>query len=158
MNYHTTVPAVGAMTNEDILQKLDALVRLLQKRFRSLYPTLGKLTFLQLQALLYIREAGRVHMRELADNLEISPSSSTALVDRLVRLKWLTRIADVRDRRTQLLTLRAQSKAHLEQVLAKKFHHLGEMLNTLSQHDRHFLTRILTTLEDRARSITNRTL
>ena len=158
MNYHTTVSTVPVMTNEDILQKLDALVSLLQKRFRSLYSTLGKLTFLQLQALLYIREAGRAHMRELADNLEISPSSATALVDRLVRLKWLTRIADVRDRRTQLLTLRAQSKAHLEQILAKKFRHLSAILNTLSQHDRHFLIRILTTLEGRARATANRTL
>jgi DNA-binding MarR family transcriptional regulator len=106
------------------------------------------LTMHQMQALFFIKHEQPVRMRELADELRISPGSATLLVDRLVESGWLTRVQDDSDRRTICLELSAEAKKKLAEVMTRRMKHAGSMLDKLGPKDLQELDRILGLLQD----------
>ena len=148
-NIISSMPSQDRITNQAIIQKLSALSRVFQKRFRTIYDQLDELTFLQFQTLLLVRDAGQTTTHQIASALQISPPSATALIERLVRLRWLQRIADSADRRVTQIVLSSTSQRRLDAILKKKFRHISSILDCLTPADRQHVYRIMTRLEGR---------
>ncbi|HEQ60751.1 MAG TPA: MarR family transcriptional regulator [Firmicutes bacterium] len=70
----------------------------------------------QLFALLVLRERGSVTITELAQILEVSPPSASAMVDRLVEKGILTRQHSREDRRKVLVQVSPAAAEQLDQV------------------------------------------
>jgi DNA-binding MarR family transcriptional regulator len=106
------------------------------------------LTMHQMQALFFIKNEQPVRMRELADELLISPGSATLLADRLVESGWLVRTPDENDRRSIRLELSAEAGRKLIELLKMKMRQTGVMLDKLELKDMRELDRILALLQD----------
>jgi len=89
-----------------------------------------------------------VRMRELADELLISPGSATLLADRLVESGWLVRTPDDNDRRGIRLELSAEAGRKLVELLNMKMMQTGAMLDRLELKDMLELDRILSLLQE----------
>lgn len=106
------------------------------------------LTMHQMQALFFIKNEQPVRMRELADELLISPGSATLLADRLVESGWLIRTQDDSDRRSIHVELSAEAGKKLMELLKRKMKQTGVMLDKLDLTDMRELDRILGLLRD----------
>lgn len=76
-----------------------------------------KLTFNQYRALTAIRELGECSVNDLADKLRIAQSTTSQLVDRLVKGGYVSREAFADDRRRMVVTL---SKSGLQMMERRK--------------------------------------
>jgi len=106
------------------------------------------LTMHQMQALFFVKNEQPVRMRELADELLISPGSATLLADRLVESGWLVRTPDDNDRRGIRLELSAEAGRKLVELLNMKMMQTGAMLDRLELKDMLELDRILSLLQE----------
>jgi len=89
------------------------------------------LSYPQLHALLMVRMRGSLAMSELADALGISPSSASAMVDKLVERNFLAREHSTNDRRKVIVTVSGEAKktiAGIEEKLMQLFIDLVEKL------------------------------
>ncbi len=109
-------------------------------------------SFVQLEALRYIKEHGRLLMKDVADYMLITPPSATALIDSLVHMKLIRRYADEYDRRVVRLSLTPRGKRAAvegERHFRRKFEMI---LGRLSKKEGDELIKIfekLSTLKDR---------
>ncbi|WIE76216.1 MarR family transcriptional regulator [Curtobacterium sp. MCSS17_007] len=113
----------GAGSRVDAVDVLNALRRYrsaesaAQRRAREALG-IGENALLALRVLLDAESEGRsVNAKELADRLEITPASTSALVDRLVRSGHVERHADPHDRRGVILTASGGSMRQVLQVI-----------------------------------------
>ncbi|HKX17603.1 MAG TPA: MarR family transcriptional regulator [bacterium] len=91
------------------------VVRRVRARMRQQIPDL---TMPQYRSLVYIELHDGCALRALAEHLGITPATSSALVDRLVRRGWTTRATDAANRRQVRLALTARGKAQLSTARA----------------------------------------
>jgi DNA-binding MarR family transcriptional regulator len=93
--------------------------------YTQLLASEGKLTtgdelsFTQIQTVKAIEEKGRVSITELARLLGVSPPSASAMVDRLVDKKVLTRRRDPADRRRVVVEARPEAVDMIHKVEEK---------------------------------------
>ncbi|MCL5667108.1 MAG: MarR family transcriptional regulator [Patescibacteria group bacterium] len=106
------------------------------------------LTMHQVQALFFVKKRQPVRMRDLAENLRISPGSTSLFSDRLVESGWLSRCQDKNDRRAVCLKLSLAAEKKLDRMFKERFERVGRMLDALSPKDQRELDRILGQLED----------
>lgn len=106
------------------------------------------LTMHQMQALLFVKTQQTVRMRELADELQISPGSATLLADRLVDSGWLVRHPDPTDRRIISLALSKEAAKKFVELMDVRMQHAGQMLDKLTADDLVALDRILAKIEE----------
>ena len=93
----------------DFLRLIWAVDHALQRRSKSMAGTLG-ITGPQRLVIRIIGRFPSIHARQLADILQLHPSSLTALVKRLERRDLVRRWPDERDRRRWLLGLTRQGQ------------------------------------------------
>jgi len=105
------------------------------------------LTLLQVQALFHIKTQGSVMLRELAEELHISPASCSLLVDRLVDIEWVERTRDEGDRRVTHLKLSEEAKNELAEIMRSKTEKISAALGNLLSDDLASLDRILAIIE-----------
>jgi 5'-methylthioadenosine phosphorylase len=99
----------------------------------------AKLTFNQYQALTAIRELGECSVNDLAAKLGIAQSTTSQLVDRLVRSGFVSRETSAGDRRRMVVTL---SKAGIQMMERRKRSLLqaySGILQMLDESDREML-------------------
>ena len=113
----------GTDSRVDAVDVLNALRRYrsaesaAQRRAREALG-IGENALLALRVLLDAESDGRsVNAKELADRLEITPASTSALVDRLVRSGHVERHADPHDRRGVILTASGGSMRQVLRVI-----------------------------------------
>jgi DNA-binding MarR family transcriptional regulator len=76
------------------------------------------LSMLQAHAVHWVHEAGELSMTELAERLDVSPPSASALVDRLVRKGYLARRHSEEDRRKVIVEVAPRALPGIEQFHA----------------------------------------
>jgi DNA-binding MarR family transcriptional regulator len=86
------------------------IMRRVRARMRREMPGL---TMPQFRSLVYIDVHHGCALRALAEHLGITPATSSALVDRLVRRGWVSRVTDAANRRQVRLTLTSRGEARL---------------------------------------------
>ncbi len=77
-----------------------------------------ELTWPQMNMLIAVRERGQVTIKELAEALEVSASSASTMVDRLVEMGPLTREQSRVDRRTVVVQLSPEAETAIDRCEA----------------------------------------
>jgi DNA-binding MarR family transcriptional regulator len=97
----------------------------------------------QMFALLIIAEQDGITMKEFAQLLGITSPSATSLVNRLVRMKWVTRVTDPKNRRLVRLTMSASGKKIMHSAMEARAKAMREVLSLLPLNDRKDFARVL---------------
>ncbi|PZF57819.1 MarR family transcriptional regulator [Curtobacterium sp. MCSS17_008] len=139
----------GAGSRVDAVDVLNALRRYrsaesaAQRRARDALG-IGENALLALRVLLDAESEGRsVNAKELADRLEITPASTSALVDRLVRSGHVERHADPHDRRGVILTASGDSMRQVLPVIDELDTRATEVAEHLPQSEMAVVVRFL---------------
>ncbi len=101
---------------------------------------------LQLHALAFIQEHPGMTMSEFASHMNVSPSTATVFVDRLVRLTFVKRNADKTNRKMVRLLLTPQGGKVLTENKKLKQLVLHKIFAPLSSADKKELARIFSLL------------
>ena len=103
---------------------------------------------LHLFAVHIIQEHPGITMKEFADQLKITSPSATALVNRLVRQKWVMRKTDPLNRKLVRLHINAAGKKTLGSHMREHQKSMRRMLSFLSIQDQRAFARILLNLRN----------
>jgi DNA-binding MarR family transcriptional regulator len=115
--------------------------------YRELREELHSVTIHQLTALGHLK-GGSVTMRQLARDLDVSESSTTAVTDRLVRQGLVERQSDPNDRRVVRLALSSVGSDLVERLDEAATSRTAEMLAALTDIQLGQLIDILETLAE----------
>lgn len=102
----------------------------------------NKVNFLQIHALLIISDQKGITMKELASALHITSPSATTFVDRLVKLGWVERKADPKNRKLVRLSLTRTGTAALHQVHAERSKVVRTLFSFLTSREQELLAEI----------------
>lgn len=127
----------------DVMHELHQAI---QKRLTLARLPSEQLTLQQLRALHLIRQQPGMTMGDLAQSLAITKASTNALVNRLVRNKWVGRVQDKQDRRISHLFLSKSAETNIQHTLDQKRAIIRQAFSSLSQADQKQLNRILQTV------------
>ena len=108
------------------------LVELLSAAHDPELPAPG-VTMAQLRVLMVLSVTGETRMSDLAPKLNISLSTLSSLVDRLVEADLAQRRADERDRRNVLVSLTERGLDALDALQELGIHHLRGLLARLDE-------------------------
>jgi len=97
----------------------------------------------ELGALHYISKKGRVSMKELSEFLEITPPSTTALIDKMIEMNILERSFNEDDRRNVILSFSKGGEAIFKKVKAEKVKIIEDIISGLSEKEQLDLKNIL---------------
>jgi DNA-binding MarR family transcriptional regulator len=103
-------------------------------------------TAMQFAALMFIRQHKRATVGDVANHLQLSKSSATQLVDRLVHGRLVTRSEDATDRRIVRLDLTDDGSRRLKNIRQQYLAKMGALLSKVPESDLVQLIRIHTNL------------
>jgi DNA-binding MarR family transcriptional regulator len=106
------------------------------------------LTYPRLRLLSQLHCGGPAMMRELADDLRLTPRNLTAVVDALEHEGLVTRVPHPTDRRATLIELTDAGRRAADQAMQPKFAAIGELFDDLSPAEEKRLSTILGKLLD----------
>ncbi len=118
------------------------LVQILPLMFREFAKretnplTRGQISFPQMVALDYAAHHPRVTMTDLSKVLSIQLSSTTVLVDRLIRQKMLRRERDDQDRRLVWVMVTPKGRKVISQILEQKRRSIKNIFRILTDRER----------------------
>lgn len=129
-------------TTASIVASLLELNRIMRNRSaRGDVP--GEVNMYQMHVLLLIQEHPGIAMGELAKLLHVSQASATPLVAKLVRLGFLRRSVDRKNRKMIRVRLAPKGGTMLKQATARCYGRLHSMFSRLSDDDKTVLADIL---------------
>jgi len=109
----------------------------------------------ELHAIVYIGDSGASRMSDIADNLQLSLSSITGLVDKLVAKKMVRRIRSTEDRRIVQVVLSDEATKLYKDAMSQHMDFVRDSLNALTPHEQDQLLslfkKIATSMKDRRR-------
>jgi DNA-binding MarR family transcriptional regulator len=103
-------------------------------------------TLPQFETLLYIQEAGSPSMRDIAHHLHIAAPSVTALINELVKTRYIERKSDQSDRRHVRVALTTRGQRFLKDVVTRRTRALNTLFKPVTDKDRDEFDRILRTI------------
>jgi len=103
-------------------------------------------TMLQFSALSFLKEKPHVTNNELAEQLHLSKSSATQLIERLVKNNFVQRKTDPEDRRSVHLAITDLGQMERENIKKKILDKVGHVLSLIPVEDRKHLIRIYSNL------------
>jgi DNA-binding MarR family transcriptional regulator len=100
------------------------------------------LSITEVGALHYISKKGQITMKELSKFLEITPPSTTTLIDKMIKLNILKRSFNEEDRRNVILSFTNKGEEMFEKARIEKIKIAKNILSCLSEKERLELCRI----------------
>ncbi|MDD4318791.1 MAG: MarR family transcriptional regulator [Candidatus Peribacteraceae bacterium] len=141
---------MNAMLGKSPLDRIIDTTFDLSRVFRHVMMDMAKegttVNFLQIHVLAIVGEQKGITMKELAGILRIASPSATSFVHRLVKMGWLRREHDSRNRKLVRLRLTEKGRAVLREKTAKRTAIITAILSTLSPAEQQSLARILVKL------------
>ena len=110
---------------------------------RSLAGIGEDVTLPQYRALVVIRTRGPQRVADLATALDVTPSTATRMVDRLVRKRLVRRVRDREDRRILRVHLSDAGERTVTEVTARRRAEIGRILDQMPARGRGPLTAAL---------------
>ena len=105
--------------------------------------TAADLTFTQLRALSVLARKQPQRMSDLADALDMTPASASALVDRIDQRGFVTRRSDPDDRRTVLVELSRRGQHILDVMERGSSDHFSRLIEKMTPNERDALATTL---------------
>ncbi len=124
------------------------------KLFKSMKPTMSydsktfHLTMVQFEALICLKHNSNMQMGDIAECFSITMPSATALVDKLIEMKFVSRNNDSKDRRIVKISLTKQGEKLLEEAMKQRINKMNKFLSSISRKDKEDLLRILQRITD----------
>lgn len=103
---------------------------------------------MQMHGMLVISEHPDITMTEFATHLHISSPSATSFVDRLVKLKWVERSADQKNRKLVHLRMLPEGRVALEQTMKEHSAVMHDLFSLLAEEDQEQLEHVLKNLKE----------
>jgi DNA-binding MarR family transcriptional regulator len=101
------------------------------------------LTFTQLRGLSVLARKQPQRMSDLADALDMTPASASALIDRMDQRGFVTRRSDPDDRRTVLVELSKRGQHILDVMERGSTDHFGRLIEKMTTNERDALATTL---------------
>ena len=117
----------------------------------------SKMNPVQMHALLIIKEHAGLTMKEFAESLHITSPSATSLVNRLVKLKWVKRSADKKNRKLVRLHVSEEGLVIVSTKMKEHTHMMRELFSLLTKADQKTFDRILQNLQKKLAANTKKT-
>ncbi len=117
------------------------MARMMRKKL--IFDSETKFNPLQFHALMVIREHDGLTMKEFADALKVTSPSATSFADRLVKLKWVRRKPDPKNRKLVRLEMTAAGNAMIASAMTHHAAVMRDIFSRLSDKDQRELVRIL---------------
>ncbi len=111
-----------------------------------------RVTLSQFRTLALLESAGGMRSSDLADALEVSPSTATRMCDRLVRAGLVDRVTSEDDRRQVRLTLTPTGAKLVRDGLAGRRRALSRLVGQIADEDRMAFVRGLRVFEGAGRA------
>jgi DNA-binding MarR family transcriptional regulator len=93
------------------------------------------MSIMEVGALHYISKKGHVTMKELSEFLEITPPSTTALIDKMIKINILKRSFNEDDRRSVILSLTKKGEEMFKKAKAEKIKIGKEIFSCLNEKE-----------------------
>ena len=129
---------------DGIIQNSFELGRIMRRKMLSADPT--DLHMGQIHALAFIQEEPGITMTSVADRLQVSSPTATSFVARLVRMGYVTRHYDEKNRKYVHLMITKAGEEILQKKMAEKRMIIADVLSVLSSHDQQVLLSLLKTI------------
>jgi DNA-binding MarR family transcriptional regulator len=100
----------------------------------------------QIDTLAYIVEKGNPSMKEIANYLNVTPPSATAIIETMQKKKLVTRIVNDKDRRTIRVALTPKAWKFFKSFHERKFTIFKKMISKLQKNEQRQLIKILNIL------------
>ena len=105
--------------------------------------TAADLTFTQLRGLSVLARKQPQRMSDLAEALDMTPASASALIDRMDQRGFVTRRSDPEDRRTVLVELSRRGQRILDVMERGSSDHFGRLIEKMTPAERDALATTL---------------
>jgi DNA-binding MarR family transcriptional regulator len=105
--------------------------------------TAADLTFTQLRALSVLSRKQPQRMSDLAEALDMTPASASALIDRMDQRGFVTRRSDPEDRRAVLVDLSRRGQHILDVMERGSSDHFGRLIEKMTPAERDALATTL---------------
>ncbi len=138
------------MTRTPADEALLAVARLAMDASVRAADDLGGVSPVQLRALTALRKAGPHNLAQLAEEMGVTVSTASRLVDRLVAVDWVQRAQAPHNRREISLTLTAQGRALLRKFDDQRAQRLQACLALLAPERQDVVVAALQELADAA--------
>jgi len=143
------------------MQSTDPLVATLQDWFgifrRSMMGSLFTyardkgLTMAQLGAMFHIYQKGTCGVSDIGNDLGVTNSAASQMLERLVQLKLITRSEDLTDRRVKQIVLTDKGRQILKESSKANQDWLENLVQTMTVEDQEQVRNALATLIDKSR-------
>lgn len=127
--------------NNQIINNLFKIYRLLNHKVKLDY-SLFNLTIIQFHCLAYLNNNKKVLMSEVANYFKITTPTATAIIDRLVKMRLVSRITDLKDRRKIIVKLTKKGKDLFKEIIKSNCQHIKSILSKLSNQEKKRLIKI----------------
>lgn len=128
--------------NAQLIEIIFTLSRLMKDQMAS-RSDLSTLSFLQVQALVFLSRNKDVQMTDVAEAFRIELPSATSLVQKLVVSKLVARKTEKKDRRKVKVVLTEKGKKLLKTAMRKREKKIQNYLSLLSENEKKQLLHIL---------------
>lgn len=135
-----------SQTSDKLATLLMEVSRMLHKRISTMVKD-DKVNPLQLHALVLIKENEGLTMKEFADHLHVTSPSATSFAERLVKLRWVRRVSDAKNRKLVRLTVTPYGNKIIATKLSEHTLAVRQSFSLLSTDDQRELVRILEHLQ-----------
>lgn len=129
-------PGVREQELSDVTEAVLAASRIFVGLAAESLADLGDITLPQYRAVVILCTRGPQHLGQLAEALDVNPSTATRLCDRLVRKSLVGRVASTADRREVTLTATARGQKLVTAVTKRRRAKVSRLVGKLSPDDR----------------------
>ncbi|MCF7894974.1 MAG: MarR family transcriptional regulator [Candidatus Omnitrophica bacterium] len=131
-----TISYIQRLAHNMLKEKADAFIK-------------GKITLPQYLVLDLIYQKKALKMKDIASQLKISLPAASGLIDRLVKLKMVKRVYDLKDRRVILIDLTKVGKETVEDIGRKRREIIQKIFSPLNQQERQVYLNILNKIKNK---------
>nr|WP_289891476.1 MarR family transcriptional regulator [Virgibacillus pantothenticus] len=126
MKSHETKQTINRI--EKRMRYISGIIKQNGRKILHNYP----ITSPQFIALQWLLEEGDLTIGELSNRISLAFSTTTDLVDRMEKNELVERVRDSKDRRVVRIHVLEKGKTIIHEVIEKRQHYLGEVLENFS--------------------------
>ncbi len=103
----------------------------------------SEISYEQFKVLFQLYGKEKVNMNEIGENICISNSASTVLIDKLIKMGLVERKRSEKDRRLVEVFMTTDGKELLNKIIQRRHKLIGEILNKITLEEREFISKAL---------------
>ncbi|API90709.1 putative HTH-type transcriptional regulator YsmB [Virgibacillus pantothenticus] len=142
MKSHETKQTINRI--EKRMRYISGIIKQNGRKILHNYP----ITSPQFIALQWLLEEGDLTIGELSNRISLAFSTTTDLVDRMEKNELVERVRDSKDRRVVRIHVLEKGKTIIHEVIEKRQHYLGEVLENFSDDQIDQLHKLLAYLHE----------